>query len=97
MGAPQSARYYRAEHQRANRYFLKREDNQDIPRRWRVENSWGDKGGKKGYYLMNDNWFDQYMFEIAARQEYVPDNLLGELEEDPIVLAPWDPMGALAR
>ena len=46
---------------------------------------------------MNDNWFDQYMFEIAARQEYVPDNLLGELEEDPIVLAPWDPMGALAR
>ena len=76
---------------------VKREDNQDIPRRWRVENSWGDKVGKKGYYLMNDNWFDQYMFEIAARQEYVPDNLLGELEEDPIVLAPWDPMGALAR
>ena len=76
---------------------LKREDNQDIPRRWRVENSWGDKGGKKGYYLMNDNWFDQYMFEIAARHEYVPDSLLRELEEDPIVLAPWDPMGALAR
>jgi bleomycin hydrolase len=74
-----------------------REDNQDIPRRWRVENSWGDKSGDKGYYVMNDNWFDQYMFEIAARREYVPDNLLGALEEEPIVLAPWDPMGALAK
>ncbi len=74
-----------------------REDGQDIPRRWRVENSWGDKNGKKGYYMMNDNWFDQYMFEIAARRQYVPDNLLSALEEDPIVLPPWDPMGALAR
>jgi len=74
-----------------------REDNQDIPKRWRVENSWGEKSGNKGFYVMNDNWFDQYMFEIAARRQYVPDNLLGALEEDPIVLAPWDPMGALAR
>lgn len=74
-----------------------REDGQDVPRRWRVENSWGDENGNKGYYSMNDNWFDQYMFEIAAKREYVPDNLLSALEEDPIVLAPWDPMGALAR
>ncbi len=73
-----------------------REDGQDIPRRWRVENSWGDKSGNKGFYTMNDNWFDQYMFEISARREYVPDNLLSALDEDPIVLPPWDPMGALA-
>ena len=74
-----------------------REDGQDIPRRWRVENSWGDKNGRKGFYLMNDSWFDQYMFEIAAQKQYVPESLLGALEEDPIVLPPWDPMGALAR
>ncbi|MCH2664819.1 hypothetical protein MK139_10820 [bacterium] len=36
------------------------------------------------------------MFEISARREYVPDNLLSALDEDPIVLPPWDPMGALA-
>ena len=74
-----------------------REDGQDIPRRWRVENSWGDKSGNKGFYLMNDNWFDEYMFEIAAHRKYVPANLLSALKEDPIVLPPWDPMGALAR
>lgn len=75
---------------------VQREDGQDIPRRWRVENSWGDKNGRKGFYLMNDNWFDQYMFEIAARKDYVPESLLGAFDEDPIVLPPWDPMGALA-
>ena len=36
-------------------------------RKWRVENSWGIKNsGQKGFYAMNDSWFDEYMFEIAA-------------------------------
>ena len=73
------------------------EDGKDLPRRWRVENSWGEENGRKGYYLMNDNWFDQYMFEIAARKEFLPPELLDALDTEPIVLPPWDPMGALAR
>src|SRR6516165_8036784 len=36
-------------------------------RRWRVENSWGAEPGQKGYFTMNDSWFDEYLFEIAAR------------------------------
>ncbi len=67
------------------------------PRRWRVENSWGDEGGIKGYYTMNDSWFTEYMFEIGARKSYLTDELQAALETEPITLAPWDPMGALAR
>jgi len=67
------------------------------PRRWRVENSWGDKGGKKGFYVMNDSWFDEHMFEIAARRKYLPAKLRAALDRKPIVLPPWDPMGSLAR
>ena len=66
------------------------------PRRWRVENSWGEENGQKGFYLMNDSWFDEYLFEIAARKSYLPAALLAALEEDPIVLPAWDPMGSLA-
>jgi bleomycin hydrolase len=66
------------------------------PRRWRVENSWGEENGQKGFYLMNDSWFDEYLFEIAARQSYLPAPLRAALEEDPIVLPAWDPMGSLA-
>jgi bleomycin hydrolase len=67
------------------------------PRRWRVENSWGEeKCGRKGFFVMNDSWFDEHMFEIAARKSVLPKPLQKALKLPPIVLPPWDPMGSLA-
>ena len=67
------------------------------PRRWRVENSWGEENGQKGFYTMNDSWFDEYTFEIAARKSELPAELQRALDQEPIVLPAWDPMGSLAR
>ncbi len=65
------------------------------PNRWKIENSWGDKSGEKGYYICSDSWFDKFVYQAAVEKEY-----LGELakytEEKPVVLEPWDPMGTLA-
>jgi bleomycin hydrolase len=66
-------------------------------RRWRVENSWGSDTGRDGFYTMNDSWFDEYVFEIAARRSALPAELQAALDTEPIVLPAWDPMGALAR
>jgi bleomycin hydrolase len=66
-------------------------------RKWRVENSWGTEKGKDGFYTMNDSWFDEYVFEIAARRQALPEELQQALDNEPIVLPAWDPMGALAR
>jgi len=66
------------------------------PRRWRVENSWGADTGQKGYYTMNDSWYDQYMFEIAAPTSYLTEKMQAGLEAEPVVLPAWDPMGSLA-
>jgi len=68
-----------------------------VPRKWRVENSWGDKGEGKGFYVMNDSWFDEHMFEIAARRSRLPSRLRVALDKPPIVLPAWDPMGSLAE
>jgi bleomycin hydrolase len=68
-----------------------------VSRRWRVENSWGEENGKKGFFVMNDNWFSEYTFEIAARRSMLPEALQAALDQPPIVLPAWDPMGALAR
>jgi bleomycin hydrolase len=68
----------------------------DLPRRWRVENSWGDATGLHGFYTMNDNWFDQYVYEIAYHRHRLAPDLQAALEQPPIVLPPWDPIGALA-
>lgn len=67
------------------------------PRRWRVENSWGEDNGKKGFFVMNDSWFGEYMFEVAVRKSYLPPELQDAIAQKPIELAPWDPMGSLAR
>jgi bleomycin hydrolase len=68
-----------------------------VPRKWRVENSWGADKGKDGFYTMNDSWFDEYVFEIAARRDALPEQLQRALGAEPIVLPAWDPMGSLAR
>ncbi|GAA3122122.1 C1 family peptidase [Streptomyces echinatus] len=66
------------------------------PRRWRVENSWGDEKADKGFWTMNDSWFGEHVFEIAVRRSALPADLAAALEQPPIVLPAWDPMGALA-
>jgi bleomycin hydrolase len=67
------------------------------PRRWRVENSWGAERGRDGFYTMNDSWFDEYVFEIAARRQTLSPAQLQALDGEPVVLPAWDPMGALAN
>ena len=68
-----------------------------VVRRWRVENSWGTEAGQKGFFTMNDSWFDEYVFEAAVHRRFIPQSLLAALDAEPIVLPPWDPMGALAH
>ncbi len=67
------------------------------PRRWKVENSWGaEESGVKGFYTMNDNWYDEHMFEIASPKSYLTDEMISGLDTDPVTLPAWDPMGSLA-
>jgi bleomycin hydrolase len=71
-------------------------DESGHPVKWRVENSWGDKLGDKGFFVMSDHWFDEFMYEIAVEKRFMPSELLPVLETEPIRLHPWDPMGSLA-
>ena len=66
-------------------------------RKWKVENSWGDKVGTDGYFVASDAWMDEYTYQIVVRKEFLTPEELAAYEAEPIVLAPWDPMGALAK
>ncbi|HIT00498.1 MAG TPA: C1 family peptidase [Candidatus Faecaligallichristensenella faecipullorum] len=66
------------------------------PNRWKVENSWSDKSGQDGYYLMTDEWFDEFNYQVVINKKYLTDEQRKAFEQEPIVLKPWDPMGSLA-
>ena len=65
-------------------------------KKWKVENSWGEKVGEKGFFVMIDEWMDEYTYQIVVRKEFLTPEQLAAFEAEPTVLAPWDPMGALA-
>ncbi|QPG75021.1 hypothetical protein FOA43_002361 [Brettanomyces nanus] len=68
------------------------------PIRWRVENSWGEYGDHKGYFVMTDDWFDQYVFQVVTKEKYALKKLTDYWKsKDYKVLPYYDPMGALAR
>ena len=71
-------------------------DENGKPNRWRVENSWGEERGKDGFFVMSDAWFDEYMYQVVVKKCYLTEEERNEYEADPVVLEPWDPMGALA-
>lgn len=60
------------------------------PIRWKVENSWGDKIGDKGYFVMSDSWFDDYVYEVVINKKYLPDSLKQALETEPVRIELWD-------
>lgn len=64
--------------------------------KWKVENSWGEKVGTDGFFVMSDAWMDEYTYQIVVRKEFLSAEQLAAFEAKPKVLAPWDPMGALA-
>ena len=71
-------------------------DDTGKPLRWKVENSWGEDYGEKGFYVMDDKWFGEFAFQILLNRKYFSDAQREAFAQDPIMLKPWDPMGSLA-
>lgn len=64
--------------------------------RWRVQNSWGEGAGEKGWFVMSDRWMDEFVYQAVVDPRYVGQDVKDVLDKEPIVLPLWDPMGALA-
>ncbi|KAL2833822.1 cysteine protease [Aspergillus cavernicola] len=70
------------------------ENNQPV--RWRVENSWGEAAGDHGWFVLTDQWIDEYAFQAVVDSNYVSRDVREILNQEPQVLPRWDPMGVFA-
>lgn len=64
-------------------------DNKPI--RWKIEDSYGDKEKFNGYYIMNDNYFDEFVINVVIDKKYLNEKQLKALEQDPIEIEGEEP------
>lgn len=69
------------------------DEDQGRIRKWKVENSWGDQVGDKGFFSMSQNWFDQYVYDVVVNKKYLPAEEQKLLTQSPIDLKPWQHTG----
>ncbi|MCL0312499.1 C1 family peptidase [Apilactobacillus sp. TMW 2.2459] len=62
----------------------------DKSTKWKVENSWGEKVGEKGYFKMSDSWMDEYVYEVIVNKKYLSESNQKLLDQTPIELQPWE-------
>jgi len=67
-----------------------------LPTRWKIENSWGEDNGLKGYYVMSPAFFDTFVYQAVILKQYLNQQEIKAAGQEPIHLPPWDPMGTLA-
>lgn len=66
------------------------------PLKWKIENSWGEASGSKGYHVMSDTWFERFVYQAVIKTKYLTKEQVNANKKAPIHLDPWDPMGTLA-
>lgn len=54
------------------------------PQRWKVEDSYGEKEKVNGYYVMNDNYFDEFVLNVVINKKYLTQRQLDLLKQEAI-------------
>ena len=67
-------------------------DENDVPVKWELENSWGPASGNHGYVTFTDQWFDEYLFRIVINKKYLSEKALKAAKTKPVQLPAWDYM-----
>ena len=52
----------------------------------------GTKLGEKGYFVMDDKWFDEYLFKVVVKKQYLPEKLVKIAEGEATPVPCWDSM-----
>lgn len=63
-------------------------DEAKKPNRWKVANSWGKDNGLDGYFIMDDAWFDEFVYSVYVNKKYVRKDIVEAYEKAKVVDVP---------
>lgn len=63
----------------------------DKPQRWKIEDSYGNKEKINGCYVMNDNFFDEFVLSVVIDKKYLSKEQIQLLGQEPIEFEIKDP------
>ena len=67
-------------------------DENGTANRWKIENSWGEESGQKGYYIGSEKWFKANVYQITVRKSLLSDAQRALLDQEPLPMKLWDPL-----
>ena len=65
-------------------------DENGTPDRWKIENSWGEEAGRKGYFVCSEKYFREFVYEVIVRKKHLTDAQRALLEGEPKRIQPWE-------
>ena len=72
------------------------------PSKWKIENSWGVENhgfptGNNGYFVCDDQWFDDYVFEVAIDKQFMTPEQRVALDTEPITWPYWSTFNPVVK
>ena len=64
-------------------------DENGVPNRWKVENSWGKDVGKDGYFVLSEKYFKDYVYEAIINKKYLTQEQIDLFNSEPVEILPW--------
>ncbi|WP_316246581.1 C1 family peptidase, partial [Enterococcus faecium] len=52
----------------------------DQPTIWKVQNSWGEEIGYKGFFMMTDAWLEEYVYQVVINKKYLTKEQLAKYQ-----------------